>query len=72
MINDDSKLAVKFVIDSVTGRVIHGPGLPGVCHAEELHYLFTPTLWGMRNTLPSHTDREVSRRMARHWVNFAK
>ena len=36
---------------------MHGPSLPGVCHAEELHYLFSPTLWGMRNTLPSNTDR---------------
>ena len=34
------KLAVKFVMDSVTGRIVHGPGVPGVCHAEELHYLF--------------------------------
>ena len=74
------KLAVKFVMDTVTGgavlcmarylysislylrpgRIVHGPGLPGVCHAEELHYLFSPTLWGMRNTLPSTHDRYVS------------
>ena len=40
-----------------SGRIVHGPGLPGVCHAEELHYLFSPTLWGMRNTLPSTHDR---------------
>merc|ERR1712130_93047 len=66
------KLAVKFVMDTVTGRIVHGPGLPGVCHAEELHYLFSPTLWGMRNTLPSNHDREVSKKMAQHWVNFAK
>ena len=43
-----------------------------MCHAEELHYLFGPTLWGMRNTLPSSHDRDVSRKMAQHWVNFAK
>jgi len=66
------KLAVKFVVDSVTGRIVHGPGLPGVCHAEELHYLFSPTLWGMRNTLPSETDKEISKRMAAHWVTFSK
>jgi len=66
------KLAVKFVVDSMTGRVVHGPQVPGVCHAEELHFLFSPTLWGMRNTLPSEKDREVSKRMVTHWVNFAK
>lgn len=66
------KLAMKFVVDSVTGRIVHGPGIPGVCHAEELHYLFSPTLWGMRNTLPEEKDKEVSKRMAKHWVNFAK
>jgi len=73
------KLAVKFVVDSVTetvplltGRIVHGPGVPGVCHAEELHYLFSPTLWGMRNTLPSEKDKEVSKRMTAHWVNFSK
>ena len=26
----------------------------------------------MRNTLPSNHDREVSKKMAQHWVNFAK
>lgn len=70
-----SKLAVKFVVDSVTGRIgkiVHGPGLPGVCHAEELHFLFSPTLWGMRNTLPSDKDKAVSRRMVAHWVNFSQ
>lgn len=67
-----SKLAVKFMVDSVTGRVFHGPSVPGVCHAEELHYLFSPTLWGMRNTLPNENDKEVSKRMVAHWVNFTK
>jgi len=66
------KLAVKFVVDSITGRVMHGSQIPGVCHAEELHFLFSPTLWGMRNTLPSDKDKEVSMRVVAHWVNFTK
>ena len=24
----------------MTGRVVHGSQVPGVCHAEELHFLF--------------------------------
>ena len=27
-------------LSSMTGRVVHGPQVPGVCHAEELHFLF--------------------------------
>ena len=53
------RLAVKLVLDTVSGRVVHGPGLPGVCHAEELHYLFSPTLF--KNTLPADQDRDVSK-----------
>ena len=51
---------------------MHGPSLPGVCHAEELHYLFSPTMPGMRNTLPTEQDRAMSRKMAIYWTNFAR
>jgi hypothetical protein len=41
------------------GRIVlHGPFSEGVCHADELHYLFSPRLWGARHTLReprSHT-----------------
>lgn len=66
-------LALKLVLDSLSkGRIVlHGPFSEGVCHADELHYLFSPRLWGARHTLRQPRDREVSRRMAAHWVNFA-
>lgn len=36
----------------ILGRItLHGPHWEGVCHADELHYLFSPRLWGTKNTL---------------------
>jgi len=67
------ELAVKFILDSASkGRInLHGPHWEGVCHADELHYLFSPRLWGVRNTLRDPRDKAMSRKMASHWVNFA-
>ncbi|XP_023349863.1 para-nitrobenzyl esterase isoform X2 [Eurytemora carolleeae] len=66
-------LAFKFILDTVSkGKVtLHGPLWEGVCHADELHYLFSPKLWGMKNTLADHRDKEMSRQLSTHWVNFA-
>lgn len=65
------QLALKLAMAEV-GVAIAGPDVGGVCHAEELHYLFSPTMPGMRNTLPTHQDRDMSRKMAIYWTNFAR
>jgi len=67
------QLALKFMLDTASkGKInLHGPHWEGVCHADELHYLFSPQLWGTRNTLPNTRDQEMSMKMAKHWVNFA-
>jgi len=67
------KLAFKFIIHSASrGRInLHGPHWEGVCHADELHYLFHSTLWGKDRTLSSQRDKDISVRMSTHWVNFA-
>lgn len=65
------QLALKLAMAEV-GVTIAGPDVGGVCHAEELHYLFSPTMPGLRNTLPTDRDKDMSKKMAHQWTNFAR
>jgi len=65
------QLALKLAMAEV-GVTIAGPDVGGVCHAEDLHYLFSPTMPGFRNTLPNERDKEMSKKMATIWTNFAR
>jgi len=67
------ELLLKFVLDYGTkGKInLHGPHWDTVSHADELHYLFSPTLWGTKNTITKEKDKHMSVKMAHHWVRFA-
>ena len=64
-------MAFKLAMSEV-GVAVAGPEVGGVCHGEELHYLFSPTMPGMRNTLPTESDKRMSREMADYWTSFAR
>jgi carboxylesterase type B len=46
----------------------------GVCHGDELSYLFKPKLPGINDStfLRTPQDASVSKQMVQMWVNFAK
>ena len=65
------QLALKLSMSEV-GVNIAGPEVGGVSHAEDLHYLFSSTMPGLRNCLPNDRDKKMSKKMAAYWTDFAR